>query len=118
MWHHLVQDPPNAAISLEVQMLNTIKNINCPSYLHKRYSLPSTYYATIQNTPPNSSTVTKTNTLGCGFLPPGAEDGEIPGAGLSVSSTYCGPDEGKFHVQEFLCLYSGGARGEGDSDLL
>ena len=29
----------------------------------------------------------------CSFLPLGAEDGEMSGAGLYGNSTYCGPDE-------------------------
>ena len=38
-----------------------------------------------------------TNYLCC-FLPPGAQDGDMPGSGMSSSSTYRGPDERTFHV--------------------
>ena len=32
----------------------------------------------------------------CGFLPPGAQYGEMPSSGMSGSSAYCGPDESTF----------------------
>ena len=49
----------------------------------------------------------------CGLIPLVAEDDEMPGAGLSISSAQCRPDEGTYHVQAFLCSDIGGARGEG-----
>ena len=34
----------------------------------------------------------------CGFLPMGAQDGDMPGDGLSRSSAYRGPDERTFQL--------------------
>ena len=45
-------------------------------------------------------------------LPPGAEDGEIPGDRLSGSSASSGTSEITLHVQNFFLAYSSGERGK------